>query len=199
MLQLWADTFMMYQDTYPGFQKCYRELKVEGIKFPERLKMEETIMNNLEGISSPMHDFIIQAEKNRDEEPPTKKSITTSERKSNPNRKSNPGRKSIPDSKSNASRKSKSIGGRYSDLDKVKEAPLEGDDKIDMDPDLEIAEINMKLQELEDNHDYVEDELKYSEEIESANYKKYTQEEFDKAIFELSKSHFDRLDDMLNN
>eukprot|EP00344_Euplotes_crassus_P007608 CAMPEP_0197011356 /NCGR_PEP_ID=MMETSP1380-20130617/58154_1 /TAXON_ID=5936 /ORGANISM="Euplotes crassus, Strain CT5" /LENGTH=155 /DNA_ID=CAMNT_0042433995 /DNA_START=247 /DNA_END=714 /DNA_ORIENTATION=- len=155
--------------------------------------MEETIMNNLEGINSPMHDFIIQAEKNRNEEPPTKKSITSSGRKSNPERKSNPNRKS------NISRKSKSIGGLYSDLGKVKEAPLEGEDKIDMDPDLEISEINMKLQDLEDNHGYVEDELKYSEEIEAANYKKYTQEEFDKAVFEISKSHFDRLDDMLNN
>ncbi|CAI2358967.1 unnamed protein product [Moneuplotes crassus] len=193
MLQLWADTFMMYQETYPGFQKCYRELKVEGIEFPERHKMEETIMNNLEGINSPMYDFIIQAEKNRNEEPPTKKSITSSGRKSNPERKNNPNRKS------NVSRKSKSIGGRYSDLGKVKEAPLEGEDKIDMDPDLEISEINMKLQDLEDNHGYVEDELKYSEEIEAANYKKYTQEEFDKAVFEISKSHFDRLDDMLNN
>lgn len=181
MLQLWADTFMMYQDTYPGFQKYFRELKVEGINFPQRLKMEETIMNNLEGINSPMYEFVLQAEKKRDEEPPSKKSISEQERKSN------------------SSQKRTSNLGRKSSLNEIKEDPFEAEDKIDMDPDIEIADINMKLKELEDNHDYVEDELKFIEEIESASYKKYQNEDFDKAIFELSKSHFDRLDDMLTN
>lgn len=181
MLQLWADTFMMYQDTYPGFQKYYRELKVEGVKFPERIKNEETIMGNLEGISSPMYDFVIQAEKNRNEETPTKKSITSTGRQSN------------------ATRGSKVSKGRKSSIKEVKQELFEEEDKIDMDPELEIAEINMKLQELEDNQDYVEEEGKFSEEIDSASYKKYQKENFDKAIFELSKSHFDRLDDMLEN
>ena len=65
LLQLWADTFMMHQDHYPGFQKYYRELKVEGIKFPERDLNERTMMDNLQGISSPMFDFIEQSNKNQ--------------------------------------------------------------------------------------------------------------------------------------
>lgn len=181
MLQLWADTFMMYQDTYPGFQKYYREFKVEGIKFPERVKHEETIMGNLEGINSPMYDFVVQAEKNREKETPTKRSVTSNERKSN------------------ISRKSKLTNGRKSGVEEVKKDLFEEEDKIDMDPDLEIEEINKKLQELENEKDYVEEEEKYSEEIEAASYKKYQKENFDKAIFELSKSYFCRLDDMLAN
>ena len=78
LLQLWADAFMMYEDTYPGFQKYFRELKAEGIQFPDRTKHEETIMGNLEGINSPMFEFVLQAEKARNEETPTKKSITSS-------------------------------------------------------------------------------------------------------------------------
>jgi len=77
LLQLWADTFMMYEDTYPGFQKYFRELKAEGIQFPERIKHEETILGNLEGIISPMFDFVLQAEKAKNEETPTKQSITS--------------------------------------------------------------------------------------------------------------------------
>lgn len=84
LLQLWADTFMMYQDQYPGFQKYYRELKVEGINFPERDFNERTMMENLEGITSPMYDFVEQ--KFKDQENP------------NGHRKSNfsSGKKSIP-------------------------------------------------------------------------------------------------------
>jgi len=69
LLQLWADTFMMYQDTYPGFQKYYRELKVEGIQFPERDLNERTMMENLTGISSPMFDFIEQQTKQKEAKP----------------------------------------------------------------------------------------------------------------------------------
>lgn len=65
LLQLWADTFMMHQDTYPGFQKHYRQLKVEGIKFPERDHNERTIMDNLEGINSPMFEYLEQMEKKK--------------------------------------------------------------------------------------------------------------------------------------
>ena len=63
LLQLWADAFMMYQDQYPGFQKYYRELRAEGIQFPQRDINERTMMENLEGITSPMFDFVEQAEK----------------------------------------------------------------------------------------------------------------------------------------
>jgi len=180
MLQLWADTFMMYQDTYPGFQKYYRELKVEGVKFSERINKEDTIMDNLQGISSPMYDFVIQAEQKRNEETPTKKIISSR-------------------GKNNAARESKVSKDRKPSIEEVKKQLFEEEDKIDMDPEIEIAEINMKLQELKDNQDYVEEEDKYLVEVEAASYKKYQKESFDKAIFELSKSQFDRLDDMLEN
>ena len=60
LLQLWADTFMMHQETYPGFQKLYRQLKVEGVKFPDRDTNERTMMDNLDGIDSPMFEFMEQ-------------------------------------------------------------------------------------------------------------------------------------------
>lgn len=63
LLQLWSDAFMMHQDRFPGFQKYYRELRAEGIKFPERDLDERTMMGNLEGINSPMFDFVEQAER----------------------------------------------------------------------------------------------------------------------------------------
>jgi len=175
LLQLWADTFMMYQDTYPGFQKLYRELKVEGITFPERAKHEETIMENLDGISSPMFDFVIQAEKNRNKETPTKKSITSQGRRSNMKE----------ERKSEAKEADKNV--------------FEPEDKIDMDPDTEINEINLKLKELMEDDDFVEEESKFFEEIETASYKKYQKESFDKGIFEVTKGQFERLESMLAN
>lgn len=38
----------------------YRQLKYEGIKFPERDVNERTMMENLDGINSPMFDFVEQ-------------------------------------------------------------------------------------------------------------------------------------------
>lgn len=84
LLQLWADTFMMYQDQYPGFQKYYRELKVEGIKFPERDFNERTMMENLEGISSPMYDFVEQTKKDKENSKDIRKSNFSNGKKSIP-------------------------------------------------------------------------------------------------------------------
>ena len=84
LLQLWSDTFMMYQDQYPGFQKYYRELKVEGIKFPERDFNERTMMENLEGISSPMYDFVEQTKKDKENSKDIRKSNFSNGKKSIP-------------------------------------------------------------------------------------------------------------------
>ena len=82
LLQLWADAFMMYQDQYPGFQRYYRELKVEGIKFPDRDINERTMMENLDGITSPMYDFIEQAKRNKDNSKEDRKSNLSNNKKS---------------------------------------------------------------------------------------------------------------------
>ena len=34
LIQLWADTFIMHEDKFPLFQKTYRLLRKEGVKFP---------------------------------------------------------------------------------------------------------------------------------------------------------------------
>jgi len=68
-----------------------------------------------------------------------------------------------------------------------------------MDPDVEIADININLKELEDQEDYVENESQFFEEIEFSSYKKYKKEKFDKSIFEISKSLFENLENMLGN
>lgn len=34
LIQLWADTFMMREDEFPGFQIVYRKLRFENIDFP---------------------------------------------------------------------------------------------------------------------------------------------------------------------
>lgn len=176
LLQLWADTFMMYQDTYPGFHKYYRELKVEAIQFPQRENHEETIMVNLPGISSPMFDFVRQAELKREEETPTKKVVASSEKEN--------------ERKSRVSNPKKA----------VKDQPLVvHKDQIEMDPDVEIADINIKLLELEEKEDYVEDNKDLEEQVEQASYKKYEKEKFDNAIFELSKRNFELLFDMFQN
>lgn len=176
LLQLWADTFMMYQDTYPGFQRYYRQLKVEGVKFPERDLNERTMMENLEGITSPMFDFVEQAMKKREQEASNRKSIASSGRKSQ-----------VPEDK-------KSIGKDFKN-----EPEAEHDDKIAVDPNSELEEINEKLQKLEDNKDFVEDRRDLAEEIEHKSYSKYEKQDFDKSEFDVAKKNVLLLESMQQN
>jgi hypothetical protein len=60
LIQLWADTFMMYQDRFSGVHECYKQLRLEGVEFPERDANERLMMENLKGIDSPMFDFVEQ-------------------------------------------------------------------------------------------------------------------------------------------
>ena len=60
LIQLWADTFMMYQDKFAGVHEWYKQLRLEGVKFPDRDPNERLMMENLKGIESPMFDFIEQ-------------------------------------------------------------------------------------------------------------------------------------------
>jgi hypothetical protein len=57
LIQLWADTFMMLEDKYPGFQQLYRLLRKEGVAFPPRDPNERILMSSL-GVDSPMFDYI---------------------------------------------------------------------------------------------------------------------------------------------
>ena len=59
LIQLWADTFMMKEDQFPGFQHTYRLLRKEGIKFPMRDPNVRMLMSSL-GVDSPMFDFVEQ-------------------------------------------------------------------------------------------------------------------------------------------
>lgn len=59
LIQLWADTFMMYEDKFPGFQLTYRLLRKEGIVFPNRDPNVRILMGSL-GVDSPMFDFVEQ-------------------------------------------------------------------------------------------------------------------------------------------
>lgn len=56
LVQLWADTFMMHEDTYPAFMKLYRELRKEGIKFPTR-DPNERFMIKFDGDPSPAFEL----------------------------------------------------------------------------------------------------------------------------------------------
>jgi len=60
LIQLWADTFMMYQDKFKGVHDAYRQLRMESVEFPERDPNERMMMENLKGIDSPMFDFVEQ-------------------------------------------------------------------------------------------------------------------------------------------
>lgn len=60
LIQLWADTFMMHQDQYAGVHEAYRQLRKEGVVFPDRDPNERLMMENLKGIDSPMFDFVEQ-------------------------------------------------------------------------------------------------------------------------------------------
>ena len=57
LIQLWADTFMMMEDDYPGFQVSYRQLRFEGVKFPMRDPNARVMMGNLVK-DSPMFDYV---------------------------------------------------------------------------------------------------------------------------------------------
>ena len=57
MIQLWADTFMMLEDEYPGFQTVYRQLRKEAVTFPGRDPNERMLMSNLV-TDSPTYDHI---------------------------------------------------------------------------------------------------------------------------------------------
>ncbi|CDW84727.1 tom1-like protein 2-like [Stylonychia lemnae] len=59
LIQLWADTFMMKEDHFPGFQLTYRQLRKEGVSFPMRDPNVRMLMSSL-GVDSPMFDFVEQ-------------------------------------------------------------------------------------------------------------------------------------------
>lgn len=176
LLQLWADTFMMYQDTYPGFQRYYRQLKVEGVKFPERDMNERTMMENLEGITSPMFDFVEQAMKKKEQEASNRKSLASNGRKSQ------------------FSEGKKSIG-----KDIKADAEPEHDEQIAVDPHSELEEINEKLQSLEELKDFVEDRRDLEEEAEHKSYSKYEKQVFDRSEFDVGKKNVLLLESMQQN
>ena len=61
LLQLWADTFMMEQEKYPGFHANYRQLRKEGVQFPARDPNERLMMEGIATVESPMFDFVEQS------------------------------------------------------------------------------------------------------------------------------------------
>lgn len=60
LIQAWADTFIMSEDSYPGFQIAYRQLRKEGIEFPMRDPNLRVYMENL-CTDSPMFEFAEQS------------------------------------------------------------------------------------------------------------------------------------------
>ncbi|OMJ70550.1 hypothetical protein SteCoe_31452 [Stentor coeruleus] len=56
LVQLWADTFMMQEDTYPAFMRVYRDLRQDGLKFPPR-DPNERFMIKFEGEPSPAFEL----------------------------------------------------------------------------------------------------------------------------------------------
>jgi len=56
LVQLWADTFMMYEDKFPCYMNMYRDLRKDSVKFPPR-DPNEKFMMQLEGIESPIFDM----------------------------------------------------------------------------------------------------------------------------------------------
>ncbi len=72
LIQLWADTFMMKEDHFPGFQLTYRMLRKEGVKFPMRDPNVRMLMSSL-GVDSPMFDFVEQISGRPTPMPPTEK------------------------------------------------------------------------------------------------------------------------------
>ncbi len=59
LIQLWSDTFMMYEDTFPQFLAAYRLLRKEGVKFPERDPATRFMLSSM-GLDSPMFDYLEQ-------------------------------------------------------------------------------------------------------------------------------------------
>lgn len=60
LIQIWADTFMMKEDQFPGFLTIYRQLRKEGVNFPSRDSNLRMLMENV-CADSPMFDFVEQA------------------------------------------------------------------------------------------------------------------------------------------
>lgn len=54
---MWADTFMMKEDQFPGFLVIYRQLRKEGVTFPTRDSNLRMLMENMCS-DSPMFDFV---------------------------------------------------------------------------------------------------------------------------------------------
>lgn len=53
LLQLWADTFMMHQTEFRNIHDAYRNLRKDGVQFPERDPNQKTIIN-FQGQVSPV-------------------------------------------------------------------------------------------------------------------------------------------------
>jgi hypothetical protein len=79
LIQLWSDTFMMYEDRYPGFQQVYRTLRKEGVSFPSRDPNERMLMSSL-GVDSPMFDYVEQISGRPTPQPLSEKDIVTREK-----------------------------------------------------------------------------------------------------------------------
>jgi len=60
LIQLWADTFMMYEDQYPHFMSAYRNLRKQGVTFPPR-EPSTRFMVPAMGLESPMFDYLEEA------------------------------------------------------------------------------------------------------------------------------------------
>ena len=60
LIQMWADTFMMKEDQFPGFMSMYRQLRKEKVGFPPRDSNMRMLMENVCS-DSPMFDFVEQA------------------------------------------------------------------------------------------------------------------------------------------
>ena len=59
VVQMWADTFMMEEDDFPGFMTIYRQLRKESVSFPPRDSNLRMLMENV-CADSPMFDFVEQ-------------------------------------------------------------------------------------------------------------------------------------------
>ena len=57
LIQLWADTFMMYENSYPHFLSTYRLLRKEGVIFPPRETSTRFMLSSL-NLESPMFDYL---------------------------------------------------------------------------------------------------------------------------------------------
>eukprot|EP01016_Furgasonia_blochmanni_P037846 TRINITY_DN4500_c0_g1_i3.p1 TRINITY_DN4500_c0_g1~~TRINITY_DN4500_c0_g1_i3.p1 ORF type:complete len:679 (+),score=146.98 TRINITY_DN4500_c0_g1_i3:146-2182(+) len=57
LIQLWADTFMMHQDDFKPLFDTYKQLRQEGIPFPERDKNQK-FMIQFKGKPSPMFEYL---------------------------------------------------------------------------------------------------------------------------------------------